>query len=102
MIHETTGTVDKEIFMRSRLLSYGVAILAATVALVLTQLLLPLLNPLIFPLFFAAVAVSAWYGGMGLGPGLLVIALGVGYSLYFLIEPNKVLFIQPQSKFGNF
>ena len=85
MIHETTGTVHKEIFIRSRLLSYGVAILAATVALLLTQLLLPLLNPLIFPLFFAAVAVSAWYGGMG--PGLLAIALGVGYSLYFLIEP---------------
>ena len=85
MIHETTGTVHKEIFIRSRLLSYGVAILAATVALLLTQLLLPLLNPVIFPLFFAAVAVSAWYGGMG--PGLLAIALGVGYSLYFLIEP---------------
>ncbi|WP_414580838.1 PAS domain S-box protein [Scytonema sp. PCC 10023] len=85
MIHETTGTVHKEIFIRSRLLCYGVAILAATVALLLTQLLLPLLNPLIFPLFFAAVAVSAWYGGMG--PGLLAIALGVGYSLYFLIEP---------------
>jgi PAS domain S-box-containing protein len=71
--------------MRSRLLSYGVAILAATVALVLTQLLLPFLSPLIFPLFFAAVAASAWYGGMK--PGLLAIALSLGYSRYFLIEP---------------
>ncbi|GAA6619063.1 ATP-binding protein [Scytonema sp. NUACC26] len=72
--------------MRSRLLAYGVAILAATVALVLTQLLLSLLNPLIFPLFFAAVAASAWYGG--LKPGLLAIALSIGYSRYFFIEPT--------------
>ncbi len=71
--------------MPSRLLPYGVAILAATVALLLTQLLLPLLNPLIFPFFFAAVAASAWYGGIK--PGLLAIALSAGYCLYFFIEP---------------
>ncbi|MUG95558.1 PAS domain-containing protein [Scytonema sp. UIC 10036] len=80
-----TGTVRKENYMRSRLLPYGVAILAATVAFLLTQLLLPQLNPLIFPLFFAAVAATAWYGG--LKPGLLAIALSVVYSGYFFIEP---------------
>lgn len=80
-----TVTVRKENYMPSRLLPYGVAILAATVALLLTQLLLPLLNPLIFPLFFAAVAASAWYGGMK--PGLLALAVSVGDCLYFLMEP---------------
>ncbi|MBW4581818.1 MAG: PAS domain S-box protein [Tildeniella nuda ZEHNDER 1965/U140] len=71
--------------MRFRLLPYVVAALAATIALLLTQLLYPLLNPLIYPFFFAAIAVSAWFGGFR--PGLLAIALSTLYSLFFLVEP---------------
>jgi PAS domain S-box-containing protein len=64
---------------------YGVAILAATLALLVTQLLWSLLDPLVFILFYAAIAVSAWYGGMR--GGLLAIILSATYGLYFLFEP---------------
>ena len=70
---------------RSHLFYYGNAVVAPTIALLLTQLLWPLLQPLVFALFFGAVAVSAWAGGMK--PGLLAIALSTFYSVYFFIEP---------------
>jgi signal transduction histidine kinase len=41
------------------------------------------------PLFFAAVAVSAWYGG--LGPGLVATALAGWATAFFLIEPTYSL-----------
>ena len=44
---------------------YGLAVVAATA---FTRLLQPLLGPALSPLFFAAVVLSARYGG--LGPGL--------------------------------
>ena len=47
---------------------YGVAVLSTGLALLLTLLLAPWLDLPVSPLFFAAVAVSAWYGGFG--PGL--------------------------------
>lgn len=61
---------------------YGVAVLAVAIAL--------LLAPLIehespFLLFFAAVMVSAWYGGMGAG----VLATAVSpFSDYFFLSPT--------------
>ncbi|MEH2284729.1 MAG: PAS domain S-box protein [Nostoc sp.] len=73
------------LMMRSRFLAYGVMIVAVIAALLLTKLLLPVFDPSVFTLFYAAVAVSAWYGGMGLG--VLAIALSVTIALYFLIEP---------------
>ncbi|MBN3898013.1 MAG: PAS domain S-box protein [Nostoc sp. NOS(2021)] len=76
---------EKILMMRSRLIAYGVMILAVIAALLLTQLLSPVFDPSVFTLFYAAVAVSAWYGGMGLG--VLAIALSVTTALYFLIEP---------------
>ncbi|MEH2095949.1 hybrid sensor histidine kinase/response regulator [Nostoc sp.] len=76
---------EKILIMRSWLLTYGVMILAVIAALLLTGLLLPVFDPSVFTLFYAAVAVSAWYGGMGLG--VLAIALSVISALYFLIEP---------------
>ncbi|MEH1969293.1 PAS domain S-box protein [Nostoc sp.] len=76
---------EKFLMMRSRFIAYGVMIMAVIVALLLTQLLLPVFDPSIFTLFYAAVAVSAWYGGMRLG--VLAIALSVTTALYFLIEP---------------
>jgi PAS domain S-box-containing protein len=81
-----TLTVPEKILMiRSRLLTYGVMILAVMAALLLTPLLQPVLEPSVFTLFYAAVAVSAWYGGII--PGVLAIALSVVVALYFLIEP---------------
>jgi signal transduction histidine kinase len=59
----------------SPFLRYGVALLSVASALTLTRLLWPLLDPPVFSLFFAAVMISAWYGG--LGPGLLATALAV-------------------------
>ncbi len=75
----------KILMMRSWLLTYGVMIVAVIAALLLTKLLLPVFDPSVFTLFYAAVAVSAWYGGMGLG--MLAIALSVTTALYFLLEP---------------
>ncbi|MEH1789225.1 MAG: PAS domain S-box protein [Nostoc sp.] len=76
---------EKFLMMRSRLIAYGVMILTVIAALLLTKLLLPVSEPSIFTLFYAAVAVSAWYGGMRLG--VLAIAFSVTISLYFLMEP---------------
>ncbi|QLE40630.1 PAS domain S-box protein [Nostoc sp. C052] len=76
---------EKILMMRSRLIAYGVMILTIIAALLLTKLLLPVFEPSVFTLFYAAVAVSAWYGGMRLG--VLAIALSVAISLYFLMEP---------------
>ncbi len=76
---------EKILMMRSWLQTYGVMILAVIVALLLTRLLLPVFDPSVFTLFYAAVAISAWYGGMRLG--VLAIALSVTTALYFLIEP---------------
>ncbi|MFN6482770.1 MULTISPECIES: PAS domain S-box protein [unclassified Nostoc] len=76
---------EKILMMRSRFVAYGVMILAVIAALLLTKLLLPVFDPSVFTLFYAAVAISAWYGGMGLG--VLAIALSVTIALYFLIEP---------------
>lgn len=66
---------------RSLLAPYAVVLLAVGSALLLTLLLQPLLKPTIFLLFFAAVAVSAWYGGME--AGLLATALSTLTVSYF-------------------
>ncbi|MEH2055606.1 MAG: PAS domain S-box protein [Nostoc sp.] len=76
---------EKFLMMRSWFIAFGVMILPVMAALLLTKLLLPVFEPSVFTLFYAAVAVSAWYGGMRLG--VLAIALSVTIALYFLIEP---------------
>lgn len=70
---------------RAPLLCYGVAVAVVALALVLTLLLRRLLDPDVFSLFFAAVMVSAWYGG--LGPGLLATALAALVIDAFLLYP---------------
>jgi PAS domain S-box-containing protein len=77
-----------------RLLPYAVAVLAVFSALLLTFLLKSLLSPTIFLLFFAAVAVSAWYGGMK--PGLLATALATVSVAYFFLEPVSSALIYSQ------
>jgi C4-dicarboxylate-specific signal transduction histidine kinase len=76
---------------RSLLLRYGVAIVAAVLALLLTLLLWPMIKPSVSPLFFAAVMLSAWYGG--LGPGLLATALAVVAIDYFFLPPPSTRII---------
>ncbi len=67
----------------SLFLRYGVAIFSVLLALTLTELIEPLRDRTPFPLFFAAVSVSAWYGGIG--PGLLATALSVLITEYFFL-----------------
>ena len=69
----------------SRSRPYGVATFTVAVAFVLTLALMPLLQGSIFGMFFGAVAVSAWYGGMG--PGLLASLLSAILSIYFFLPP---------------
>ncbi|WP_179198017.1 PAS domain S-box protein [Nostoc sp. T09] len=76
-----------------RLVPYAVAVLAVGTALLLTILLQPLLSQTIFLLFFAAVAVSAWYGGMK--PGLLATALATIAATYFFIPSVSSPLIYP-------
>lgn len=75
--------------IRPRLKLYAVAVLAVSSALLLTLLLQPLLEPTVFMLFFAAVAVSAWYGGME--AGILATALSTLAVNYFFIKPELSL-----------
>ena len=65
--------------------TYIMAFLAVTLATLLTLLLRSLIEPTFFLLFFAAVAFSAWYGG--LGPGILATVLSVLVYPYFFIAP---------------
>ncbi|MEJ7810091.1 MAG: ATP-binding protein [Gemmatimonadaceae bacterium] len=67
---------------RGRLLRFGVAVLASALALLITWLLVPYLERGRFTLFFAAVMVSAWYGGRG--PGILAALLSVVVAEIFL------------------
>ncbi|MCU0492095.1 MAG: ATP-binding protein [Chloroflexaceae bacterium] len=55
--------------------AYALAVLTVALALGLTLVLQPLVAAPFASLFLAAVAVSAWYGG--LGPGLLAASLGL-------------------------
>ena len=64
---------------------YGVAVLVVCLAAGLTLLLPPIAQGSPFLFFFAAVMLSAWYGG--LGPALLTIMLTAAWSNYFLLPP---------------
>jgi PAS domain S-box-containing protein len=69
----------------SPLRRYGFAILASAVALAASFLLWPLIKPNTYTFFLAAVAVSAWYGG--LGPALSCIVLADAANAYFFLPP---------------
>ncbi|MEH2372085.1 hypothetical protein [Nostoc sp.] len=62
------GGKEKGAFIREQLLHYVVALLSAALALGATLRLNPYLSATPAALFFAALMVSAWYGG--LTPGL--------------------------------
>jgi PAS domain S-box-containing protein len=59
---------------------YGLALLLSALALFLTWLLFPIVRQNLFVFFFAAIVASTWYGGMG--PGIvvtLVASMAIGY-----------------------
>jgi PAS domain S-box-containing protein len=74
-------------------LNYGVAVLVVGLALLLQFVLIPLFggdpdsSP--FTLFFAAVMVTAWFGG--LWPGLFATALSAWLGCYFFLFPQHSL-----------
>jgi signal transduction histidine kinase len=74
---------------RSPFLRYGAAVLAFGAALFLTKVLWPLIDPASTPFFFAAVAVAAFYGG--LGPGLLATVLSTWAVDFFFIPPINAI-----------
>ncbi len=71
---------------------YVVALATATTAILLTLVLHPAIEPSVFPLFYAAVMVTAWYGG--LGPGLLatIVAVAAIESL-FIRNPQPLWYL---------
>ena len=74
---------------RSPLLRYAIAVASVALALSLASLLSRRADPSHFTLFFAAVMMSAWYGG--LGAGLLATILSALSLDYFFISRNYSL-----------
>jgi PAS domain S-box-containing protein len=62
---------------------YGLAVVTVAVALIVTKALVKYTD--ITPLFYAAIVISAWFGGMG--PGLLAVALATVAIDYYFVEP---------------
>ncbi|MBG1259673.1 PAS domain S-box protein [Nostoc commune] len=87
MAHKVRASEPKKIFTGSReqLLHYGIALLSVALALGVTLLLKAYLTPTPTALFYAAVMVSAWYGG--LVPGLLATVLSTLAINYFFFKP---------------
>ncbi|AUT00838.1 histidine kinase [Nostoc sp. CENA543] len=77
--------------IRPRFLSYTVAFLTVSVALLLTFIFKQLLTPTIFLLFFAAVAISSWYGGFK--AGLLTTLLSAFSIDFFFLDPKFSLYV---------
>src|ERR1044072_7259093 len=71
---------------------YGLAVIIVGVALVLTRALQHYTD--ITPLFYAAIIVSAWFGGMG--PGLLAVVLAELSIDYYFVEPLYTFRLGPK------
>lgn len=72
--------------MKRALAGYAVSVVTVAVATVVTTAMWDLIRPQVSPVFFAAVMISAWFGG--LGPGLFATALAGFVSIYFFVEPK--------------
>src|SRR5688500_10841960 len=70
---------------RPRGTPYVAALLASVTALLIALPLESLIESSSLLLFLAAVAISAWYGG--LGPGLMATAVGGTANAYFFVVP---------------
>ena len=71
---------------------YGLAVVSVAVALLITKSLEQYTDHT--PFFYAAIVVSAWFGGMG--PGLLAVALAAVAIDYFLVPPLYTLGLGPK------
>ncbi|WP_138502378.1 PAS domain-containing sensor histidine kinase [Nostoc sp. PA-18-2419] len=69
--------------------SYGIALLASSLALLLSLLISPLLKNITFSIFFAAVVLSSWYGTRW--SGLFAIFLCSLAIAYFFLQPTDSL-----------
>jgi len=78
--------------MLRRVWRYGLAIITVAAALVLTRYLEKYTD--ITPLFYAAIVVSAWFGGMG--PGLLAVVLSEFAIDYYFVPPFYSLRLGPK------
>ena len=85
--HQQVKLVGDSDKAASRLLRYGLAVLATALALALTRLLWPVLEETPLPFFFVAVLASAWYGGTG--PGLFSAALATLAADYLLVGQHE-------------
>jgi two-component system sensor kinase FixL len=72
---------------------YGLAVATVAAALVITRALSNYTD--ITPLFYAAIVVSAWFGGMG--PGLLAVVLATVSIDYYFVPPLYTLRLGPKS-----
>ncbi|MEH2145961.1 PAS domain S-box protein [Nostoc sp.] len=100
MTHKVRTSKPKDIFAGGRnkgaiipeqLLHYIIALLSVALALGVTRLLRPYLSATPSALFFAAVMVSAWYGGFA--PGLLATVLSTLVVNYLFLQPLYPLYI---------
>lgn len=80
--------------LRAPLLGYAVALAATALALGSRIWLGSLLEDRVpFASFFAAVAITAWFGGFG--PCLLAVVLGAIASWYFVLDPEHTFTLRP-------
>ncbi|MEH2337320.1 PAS domain S-box protein [Nostoc sp.] len=100
MTHKVRTSKPKDIFasstnkgaiIREQLLHYTIALLSVALALGVTLLLRPFLSATPAALFFAAVMVSAWYGGFA--PGLVATVLSTLVVNYLFLQPLYPLYI---------
>src|SRR3954454_6133916 len=71
---------------------YGLAVATVAVALLITNSLKYYTD--ITPLFYAAIVISAWFGGMG--PGLLAVVLAEVSIDYYFVPPFYTLRLGPK------
>src|SRR6185369_7387639 len=71
---------------------YSLALITVALALIITSTLKNYTD--ITPLFYAAIVISAWFGGMG--PGLLAVVLAEVSIDYYFIEPYYTLRLGPK------
>lgn len=71
---------------------YGIAVVSVAAALIMTSVLQQYTD--ITPLFYAAIVISAWFGGMG--PGLLAVVLAEVSIDYYFVPPFYTLRLGPK------
>ena len=103
MTHKVRTFKPKDIFasgsnkgaiIPEQLLHYIIALLSVALGLGVTMLLRPYLSATPSALFFAAVMVSAWYGGFA--PGLVATVLSTLIVNYLFLQPLYPLYITHQ------